>query len=422
MTEILLGILILLSLVILALLILQRRGKEQDQFSRSMGESLTRLELLFEQLGKSLKDDFQRSRKEGQDNSAQNRMELTKNLNTFQDRLEKMRETIEVKLKDIQLDNNKKLEEMRQTVDEKLQETLNKRISDSFKVVSDRLEQVHKGLGEMQELATGVGDLKKVLSNVKTRGIMGEVQLGNILEQFLAPDQYVENAMIRQGSTESVEFAVKLPGKDDQEEGVLLPVDSKFPMEDYQRLTEIYEKVELYTREEIQKAEKQFDTIVKKSAQTISEKYIDPPVTTNFALMFVPTEGLYAQILSRTGLVEALQRDYSITVVGPSNLVAFLSSLQMGFRTLAVQRRSSEVWRILGAVKNEFSSFEKVLKKAQNQLSQASTNIDNLVGTRTRQIQRKLRNVQDLPNISNEEVLGIEDGEDEVPEEEATDE
>jgi len=422
MTEILLGILILLSLVILALLILQRRGKEQDQFSRSMGESLTRLELLFEQLGKSLKDDFQRSRKEGQDNSAQNRMELTKNLNTFQNRLEKMRETIEVKLKDIQLDNNKKLEEMRQTVDEKLQETLNKRISDSFKVVSDRLEQVHKGLGEMQELATGVGDLKKVLSNVKTRGIMGEVQLGNILEQFLAPDQYVENAMIRQGSTESVEFAVKLPGKDDQEEGVLLPVDSKFPMEDYQRLTEIYEKVELYTREEIQKAEKQFDTIVKKSAQTISEKYIDPPVTTNFALMFVPTEGLYAQILSRTGLVEALQRDYSITVVGPSNLVAFLSSLQMGFRTLAVQRRSNEVWRILGAVKNEFRSFEKVLKKAQNQLSQASTNIDNLVGTRTRQIQRKLRNVQELPNTSNEEVLGIEDGEDEVPEEEPTDE
>ena len=422
MTEILLGILILLSLVILALLILQRRGKEQDQFSRSMGESLTRLELLFEQLGKSLKDDFQRSRKEGQDNSAQNRMELTKNLNTFQDRLEKMRETIEAKLKDIQLDNNKKLEEMRQTVDEKLQETLNKRISDSFKVVSDRLEQVHKGLGEMQELATGVGDLKKVLSNVKTRGIMGEVQLGNILEQFLAPDQYVENAMIRQGSTESVEFAVKLPGQDDQEEGVLLPVDSKFPMEDYQRLTEIYEKVELYTREEIQKAEKQFDTIVKKSAQTISEKYIDPPVTTNFALMFVPTEGLYAQILSRTGLVEALQRNYSITVVGPSNLVAFLSSLQMGFRTLAVQRRSNEVWRILGAVKNEFTSFEKVLKKAQNQLNQASTNIDNLVGTRTRQIQRKLRNVQELPNTSNEEVLGIEDGEDEVPEEEATDE
>lgn len=417
MIEILLGILILLSIAILSILILQQRGKQQDDSSKSMEDSLKRLELLFEQLGKSLKDDFQRSRVEGQENSAQNRMELAKNLNTFQDRLEKMRETIEIKLKDIQLDNSKKLEEMRKTVDEKLQETLNKRISDSFKVVSDRLEQVHKGLGEMQELATGVGDLKKVLSNVKTRGILGEVQLGNILEQFLAPDQYVENAMIRQGSTESVEFAVKLPGKDENEEGVLLPVDSKFPMEDYQRLTEIYEKVELYTREEIQKAEKQFDTIVKKSAQTISDKYIDPPVTTNFALMFVPTEGLYAQILSRTGLFEALQKDYNITVVGPSNLVAFLSSLQMGFRTLAVQRRSNEVWHILSAVKNEFSTFEKILRKAQNQIIQASGNIDNLVGTRTRQIQRKLKNVQELPNSAAKEVLGIEERDDEVDEE-----
>jgi DNA recombination protein RmuC len=305
---------------------------------------------------------------------------------------------------------------MRKTVDEKLQETLNKRINDSFKVVSDRLEQVHKGLGEMQELATGVGDLKKVLSNVKTRGILGEVQLGNILEQFLSPEQYVRNAMIRGGSTEAVEYAVKLPGGENQEEEVLLPVDSKFPVEDYQRLTEIYEKVELYSREEVQKAEKQFDTIVRKSAQTISEKYIDPPVTTNFALMFVPTEGLYAQILSRTGLFEALQRDYSITVVGPSNLVAFLSSLQMGFRTLAVQKRSNEVWQILGAVKKEFGNFEKVLRKAQNQLSQASSNIDNLVGTRTRQIQRRLKGIQELPGSNAGSLLGL--NENELPEEE----
>ncbi len=416
MTEILLGILILLSVVIIILQITLQKGKTQDHSFKSLEESLKRLELLFEQLGKSLKDDFQRSRKEGQENSAQNRMELAKTLESFQGRLEKMRETIEVKLKDIQLDNNKKLEEMRRTVDEKLQETLNKRISDSFKVVSDRLEQVHKGLGEMHELATGVGDLKKVLSNVKTRGILGEVQLGNILEQFLAPDQYVENAMIKPGSTESVEYAVKLPGKDDTEKELLLPVDSKFPMEDYQRLTEIYEKVELYSRDEIQRAEKQFDTVVKKSAQMISEKYIDPPTTTNFAIMFVPTEGLYAQILSRTGLFEALQREYSITVVGPSNLVAFLSSLQMGFRTLAVQRRSNEVWRILGAVKNEFGNFEKVLLKAQNQLSQASSNIDNLVGTRTRQIQRKLKNVQELPANSTQEILGVEEGEEEESE------
>lgn len=252
MTEILLGVLILLSLTTMIVVLFRRKDKEQDHFILSVEASFKRLEAMFEQLGKSLKDDFQRGRDEGQKNSAQNRMELAKTLETFQGRLEKMRETIEIRLKDIQMDNNKKLEEMRRTVDEKLQETLNKRISDSFKLVSDRLEQVHKGLGEMQKLATGVGDLKKVLSNVKTRGIMGEVQLGNILGQFLAPDQYVKNAMIRQGSTESVEFAVKLPGGDVLEEEVLLPVDSKFPMEDYQRLMEIYEKMEMYSREEIQ--------------------------------------------------------------------------------------------------------------------------------------------------------------------------
>jgi DNA recombination protein RmuC len=419
MTDILLLILIFLSLVILTFQYVQYRAGNQERLHRSMEDSFKRLELLFEQLGKALRDDFQRSRTEGQENFAQNRMELAKTLEAFQGRLEKMRDTIEVKLKDIQLDNSKKLEEMRRTVDEKLQETLNKRINDSFKVVSERLEQVHKGLGEMQELATGVGDLKKVLSNVKTRGILGEVQLGNILEQFLSPDQYVKNAMIRGGSTEAVEFAVRLPGGESQDEEVLLPVDSKFPIEDYQRLTDMYEKIEIYSREEVQRAEKQFDAIVRKSAQTISEKYIDPPVTTNFALMFVPTEGLYAQILSRTGLFEGLQRDFNITVVGPSNLVAFLSSLQMGFRTLAVQKRSSEVWRILGAVKKEFGNFEKVLRKAQNQLSQASTNIDNLVGTRTRQIQRRLKGIQELPGQSSQNLLGLNDeGEDEVSGEE----
>ena len=414
MTEILLGSVILLSVAILIVVLVRTKEKEEDPVAHSIEESLRRLEVVFEQLGKSLKDDFQRSREEGQKNFAQNRMELTRSLESFQGRLEKMRETIEVKLKDIQLDNNQKLEEMRKTVDEKLQETLNKRISDSFKMVSDRLEQVHKGLGEMQELATGVGDLKKVFTNVKTRGILGEVQLGNILEQFLAPDQYIQNAQVKQGSTENVEFAVKLPGSDDGEQELLLPVDSKFPMEDYQRLTEIYDRAENFTREEIQRAEKQFDTIVKKSAQTIGEKYILPPVTTNFALMFVPTEGLYAQILSRTGLFETLQRDYSVTVVGPSNLVAFLSSLQMGFRTLAVQRRSNEVWQILGAVKNEFGRFEEVLKKAQNQINLASGNLDNLVGTRTRQIQRKLKNVQELPGGAAQDILGIDEGEDDL--------
>ncbi len=413
LTDILIGILILISAAILLLVIFRHRSREEKAVARSVQESLNRLEVVFDQLGKSVRDDFQRSREEIQKSSAQNRTELAGTLESFQTRLEKMRETIEVKLKDIQMDNNRRLEEMRKTVDEKLQETLNKRISDSFKVVSERLEQVHKGLGEMHELATGVGDLKKVLSNVKTRGTLGEVQLGSILEQFLASDQYLVNAVIRGGSGESVEFAVRLPGKDEEEGEVLLPVDSKFPVENYQRLMEIYEQAGDRGREEIQRAERQFDTIVKRSAQRIGEKYIDPPVTTNFALMFVPTEGLYAQILSRTGLFESLQRDYHVTVVGPSNLVAFLSSLQMGFRTLAVQRRSNEVWKILGAVKNEFGKFEEVLKKAQNQLIQASSNIDHLVGTRTRQIQRKLKNVQELPGTVPVDPLNLEEGEEE---------
>jgi DNA recombination protein RmuC len=290
-----------------------------------------------------------------------------------------------------------KLEQMRETVNEKLQETLNTRISESFKMVTDQLEQVYKGLGDMQKLAVGVGDLKKVLSNVKTRGTMGEIQLGSILEQYLSPDQFLKNVVIKPGTKESVEFAIKLPGNENPDEPVLLAIDSKFPVEDYHRLLEIYENITDYSKEEILRVERAFDASVAKSAKTIWQKYISPPVTTNFAIMFVPTEGLYAQILTRTGLFELLQHDFNVTVVGPSNLVAFLSSLQMGFRTLAVQKRSGEVWQILGAVKTEFEGFEKVLEKAQNQIISASGNIEKLVGTRSRAIKRKLRNIQELP-------------------------
>jgi DNA recombination protein RmuC len=312
-------------------------------------------------------------------------------------RLEKMRETIDLKLKEIQTDNSAKLEKMRETVNEKLQETLNTRISESFKLVTDQLEQVYKGLGDMQKLAVGVGDLKKVLSNVKTRGIMGEIQLGSILEQYLSPEQFVKNAIIKEGSKESVEYVIKLPGNENPDMPVFLAIDSKFPVEDYHRLIEVYENIADYSKEDISRTEKAFDASVVKSAKTICQKYICPPVTTNFAIMFVPTEGLYAQILTRTGLFELLQRDFNVTVVGPSNLVAFLSSLQMGFRTLAVQKRSNEVWQILGAVKTEFEGFEKVLEKAQAQITSASTNIEKLVGTRTRAIKRRLRTIQELP-------------------------
>ena len=287
-------------------------------------------------------------------------------------RLEKMRETIEGKLKEIQTDNSVKLEQMRETVNEKLQETLNTRISESFKMVTDQLEQVYKGLGDMQKLAVGVGDLKKVLSNVKTRGTMGEIQLGSILEQYLSPEQFLKNVVVKPGTRGECRICNKTSGNENPDEPVLLAIDSKFPVEDYQRLIEIYENISDYTKEEIIKVERAFDASVVKSAKTIFQKYISPPLTTNFAIMFVPTEGLYAQILSRTGLFELVQRDFSVTVVGPSNLVAFLSSLQMGFRTLAVQKRSNEVWQILGAVKTEFEGFEKVLEKAQNQIISAS--------------------------------------------------
>jgi DNA recombination protein RmuC len=396
----------------------------------SLKESLAIFGDNLEKINHSLKDEFQRNREESSKVAKDNRDEMQKSLESFdmrlsgnikefnenqrinfessmsrakeqaqniETRLEKMRETIENKLKEIQTDNSAKLEKMRETVNEKLQETLNTRISESFKIVTDQLEQVYKGLGDMQKLAVGVGDLKRVLSNVKTRGIMGEIQLGSILEQYLSPEQFLKNVVVKPGSKESVEYAIKLPGNENPEEPVLLAIDSKFPIEDYQRLLEVYENIADYSKEEIVKVEKAFDASVLKSAKTIWQKYISPPLTTNFAIMFVPTEGLYAQILTRTGLFEQVQREFSVTVVGPSNLVAFLSSLQMGFRTLAVQKRSNEVWQILGAVKTEFEGFEKVLEKAQNQIISASGNIEKLVGTRSRAIKRKLRNVQELP-------------------------
>jgi len=430
MTTALLSLLIVFSLIIIILIIRVLIQLKNPVQMESVKESLAIFGNNLDKINNSLKDEFQRNREESSKVAKDNRDELQKSLESFdirlsgnikdfnenqrinfessmtrakeqaqniESRLEKMRETIENKLKEIQTDNSVKLEQMRETVNEKLQETLNTRISESFKMVTDQLEQVYKGLGDMQKLAVGVGDLKRVLSNVKTRGILGEIQLGSILEQYLSPDQFVKNVIVKPGTKESVEYAIKLPGNENPEEPVLLAIDSKFPIEDYQRLIEIYENIADHTKDEIIKVEKAFDASVVKSAKTIYQKYISPPLTTNFAIMFVPTEGLYAQILTRTGLFEQVQRDFNVTVVGPSNLVAFLSSLQMGFRTLAVQKRSNEVWQILGAVKTEFEGFEKVLEKAQNQIISASGNIEKLVGTRSRAIKRKLRNVQELP-------------------------
>ncbi len=314
-------------------------------------------------------------------------------------KLENIRQTVEGRLKTMQENNEKQLETIRGTVDEKLQKTLNERIGESFKVVSERLEQVYKGLGEMQTLATGVGDLKKVLSNVKTRGILGELQLGAILEQILAPEQYEMNIVTKPNSRDPVEFAIKLPGNDDG--FVYLPIDSKFPGDLYSNLMDAYESGDA---ELVNVQLRELDKFIKLSAKTIRDKYVSPPQTTDFAIMFLPFEGLYAEVVKR-GLLEILQRDYKITVAGPTTMAAMLNSLQMGFRTLAIQKHSSEVWDVLGAVKTEFEKFGGVLEATQNRLDQANKELEKLVGTRTRQIQRALKSVTQLPSTDSARLL-----------------
>ncbi|MFA6128703.1 MAG: DNA recombination protein RmuC [Bacteroidales bacterium] len=333
-----------------------------------------------------------------EENNKINREELTKNLKEFSDRmnlqLDKISTKVEEKLGEMNTGNQKKLDEMRQTVDEKLQKTLNERLGQSFEVVSRQLENVQKGLGEMQTLAQDVGGLKKVLSNVKMRGGLGEVRLEMLLEQILAPEQYEANVKTKKGSSEVVEFALKMPGKEDDGSVVYLPIDAKFPQEDYIQLTEAYEVANL---EAIDAASKKLEITIKKMAKDIKDKYIDPPNTTEFGIMFLPFEGVYAEVVRRASLMETLQRDFRIIVTGPTTLAAILNSLQMGFKTLAIQKRSSEVWRILGAVKTEFGKFGGLLDKAQKNLHTATSQLDDLVGTRTKAIQRSLKNVDSLP-------------------------
>jgi len=319
-------------------------------------------------------------------------------------RIEKISNTLETQLKSLQEANEKKLDQMRQVVDEKLQNTLEKRLSESFKIVSERLEAVQRGLGEMQTLATGVGDLKRVLTNVKTRGTWGEVQLGALLEQILTSDQYARNVQTREGSREIVEFAVRLPGAEkDPETAVWLPIDSKFPQEDYLRLVSAADAADINA---VEKATSALTRAVQVSAKEIAEKYLDPPGTTDFAIMFLPTEGLYAEILRQPGLMEKLQQTSRVVVAGPTTLSAILSSLRMGFRTLAIEKRSSEVWNVLAAVKTEFGKFGDVLAKVKNHLDAASNTIDQ-TGVRTRAMKRKLREVEQLPTDASEKLLGL---------------
>ncbi len=319
-------------------------------------------------------------------------------------RLLEMRNTMEQRIGAMQADNNKQLEQMRMTVDEKLQKTLEERIGASFKLVSERLEQVYKGLGEMQTLAVGVGDLKKVLSGVKTRGILGEIQLGAILEQILTQEQYAANVVTKPGTNNPVEYAVKLPGDD---AAVYLPIDAKFPADAYNALLEAYDTADAA---QVQPAIKNLERTIKTFAKSIHDKYVEPPHTTDFAIMFLPFEGLYAEVV-RIGLVETLQRDYHVNIAGPTTMAAILNSLQMGFRTLAIQKHSSEVWNVLGAVKTEFDKFADVLDAAKKQLENAHNRIEDLVGVRTRQIQRRLRTVGQLPEEQSKQVLALGDWE-----------
>jgi len=405
------------------------------------GDAVTATELqsLKEKVGEQegvMRDEFARNRKEAAELAQAQREELRNNLAAFEKHLDDdakaqqvvlrqqfedllkqlhtqgklsleavkdVRETIEKQLKEIREDNGKRLEEMRKTVDEKLQDTLEKRLGESFKLVSERLEQVHKGLGEMQSLASGVGDLKKVLTNVKTKGILGEYQLGNIIEQLLPKEQYEENIATRPGSSERVEFAIRMPGISDDSE-VWLPIDSKFPLTGYEALLDAREAGDLSA---IDAAEKALTATIEKFAKDISEKYVEAPHTTDFGVMFLPIESLYAEVLRHPGVFETLQRKYRITVTGPTTMSALLNSLQMGFRTLAVTKRSSEVWKILEAVKTEFGKFSDQLDKVDKQLSTAKKSLEDLRSTRTNVMQRRLKDVGTLDTRESESLLEI---------------
>lgn len=320
-------------------------------------------------------------------------------------KLDAIRASMEQRLQYLQEDNNRRLDEMRKTVDEKLQKTLEDTMTQSFRLVNERLEQVYKGLGEMQTLASGVGDLKKVLSNVKTRGILGEIQLGSILEEILTPEQYDVNVATVPGSKAVVEFAVKLPGQDGGH--VYLPIDSKFPSDAYSALQDAYDSG---SADAVQAAAQMLMTRIKGFAKDIRDKYVEPPHTTDFAIMFLPFEGLYAEAVNR-GMVEVLQRDYKVNLAGPSTMAALLNSLQMGFRTLAIQKQSSEVWQLLGAVRTEFDKFHEILAMTQTRLDQANKELDKLVGVRTRMICRKLRDVEKLDKA---QTSALFDGEEEA--------
>ena len=413
MLYVLLGLILVLLVIVLVLANKAARSSSQAQLQyrlESLANAIDRLEA-------SVKNEIVTNRAEASEAANHARAALTESLRLYgetfstnlymltrsvEEKLHFLTGSLEKKITDMQSGNEKKLEEMRATVDEKLQKTLETRLGESFKLVSERLEAVHKGLGDMQQLASGVGDLKRVLTNVKTRGVLGEYQLENVLEQLLTPDQYAKNVKTKPGSNALVEFAVKLPGKEDKDKIVWLPIDAKFPKEDFELLMDAYDKA---LPELVEEYRKSFIKGIKKNATDIYSKYIDPPNTTDFAILFLPFESLYAEVLRTPGLFESIQRECRVIITGPTTLSALLNSLQMGFRTLAIEKRSSEVWQLLGAVKTEFGNFGTILEKTQKKLQEASNVIDE-AGRRSRSIERKLRDVQELPQDQTNALLG----------------
>lgn len=442
MTPLLLPILLCLVLLLLVLMVVTLlKVSRSSNDTTVLQQRLEKLDFQLERQERLLREEFARGRDEAQQTARQGREEsgaavaaladsllkrmseiaglqkdqlaifaeqLTALTSSNEGRMDKMREAVEERLRLLQDDNAKRLEQMRLTVDEKLHDTLEKRLGESFKLVSERLELVQRGLGEMQSLASGVGDLKKVLTNVKTRGTFGEVQLSSLLEQILAPGQYESNVETRKGSGQRVEFALKLPGRDGVSGNtVWLPLDAKFPQEDYLRLVEAQEIGDVSGALE---AAKMLERAIRESAKNIRDKYLDPPHTTDFGVMFIPTEGLYAEILRRPGLFEVLQREFKVMIAGPTTLAALLNSLQMGFRTLAIEKRSAEVWNLLGAVRTEFHKFGEILDKTSKKLQEAGNQID-AAAVRTRAIEKKLKGVQELPAGEAQVLLDLTDEE-----------
>lgn len=432
--EIAVLILSAINMFLIIKLIMQNKNERADKEFKDMNNLLLKIYEKTEKLDGDIKDEFLRNRQESSSSGMQGRVEtsnLFKNmtygiqneLKTMSDvqkrqidtllsevnnltgsneqRLSKMRDTIEVKLEAIQSDNNKKLDEMRATVDEKLHESLEKRLGESFASISERLEKLYKQLGEIGSLANGVNDLKRALSNVKVRGTFGEIQLQAILDDILTKEQYDVNAVTKTGSNERVEFAIKIPAKDESKSYIYLPIDSKFPQEDYQRLLDAEEAADKNLINECRKA---LITRMKSEASDIKNKYIDPPNTTDFALLFLPTESLYAEAVKEPGFMEFMQKNYKVVITGPSTISAFLNSLQMGFRTLAIEKRSSEVWRVLGAVKTEFTKFGDMLDKTQKKLQEASNTIET-ASKKSKTIERKLKSVEELPVQESEKIL-----------------